>query len=187
MAKFRQSAAPVKASSRQRAPENTAVHRREAVHESTQQSAEHQVERVDAADSWSRPTNLDAPPQRPGMKQRWIRVKLGDKTDTKRIRRALTEGWRPRPPDSVPKGFSPETVSFEGIGNVISADDMVLMEMPLQMFEQKQRYVADKRARAMEAVDQDLLKTERAGGLPINRRRKTQVSVNRRGRVVNPD
>lgn len=178
----------VRQSSRPRGAMNTSVHGREDVHETPAQAgqAAHQVPRSDEDDTWARPTNLTAPPPRPGKTQRWIRAKINNNVDSKRLSRARQEGWRPRPPDSVPEDFSPEAVHLSGIGNVISADDMVLMEMDTTLFHKRSAYFERRKHRQMEAVNEDLMKVETQGGLPIQRRRKTQVTVGR-GRKVEVD
>jgi hypothetical protein len=183
MPQYRRPAA-VKVTSRKRG-ESTSVHGMESVHET---ESDHHIAREDGTDSFVRATNLDAPPPRPGMKQRWVRWRTGNVVDSKNLARKRREGWNVRPPESVPEQFRPETSIVSGLGNAISADDMVLMEIPLSVAAKREAFYKNKTARQMQAVDENLMRTEKQGGSPIMRHRKSEVSYGpKRARIVDPD
>jgi hypothetical protein len=59
---------------------------------------------------WKRPSTLEAPPPRPGYVQRWIRTSIGASNDPQNVSKRFREGWRPRPADTVPRGYTPPTI-----------------------------------------------------------------------------
>lgn len=142
------------------------------------------VEREDGDIAWMRPSNLDAPPARPGYVQRWKRSELGGAPDTRNWQSALREGWRPRPADTVPDAFSMMKTHDNGQG-VIKAEGLILCEMPDHAAGQRVAHYRGKTARQIQGVDQDLHRTQAAGGgLPINKEHDSRTETGRRPRVA---
>lgn len=169
--------------------QDTSVHGRDDIHETTQQAADsaHVVPRTDSEDTWVRPTNLDAPPERRGYKQRWIRWRLNNELDAKNLSRATRSHWKPRPPETVPDGFAPETVKIGNLGSCISADDMVLMEMPEAMFAKMRAAKKGRDRRQQLVINENLGKVERESGRRMHEKRfDSEVAVGR-GRTVDID
>lgn len=135
---------------------------------------------------WVETTNLVAPPPRAGYVQRWIRVGMWDKPDTKNQSRKLRQGWRPRPADTVPAEFYAPTVDKGQFAGAIIIEGMLLCEMPVELYERHRDVVRDKIDRMEEGIDRDLLRTQHPG-VPISRHRKTRVTTGRRRPIVAPD
>lgn len=106
---------------------------------------------------WVRPSNLEAPPSRPGMVQRWIRIRLGTVRDTARLRKAMREGWRPVRASAM-DGLSLPIIQHDslGEGDYIGAEDLILMEMPERVAKQRERFYKRKQARQTGAVERQV-------------------------------
>lgn len=106
---------------------------------------------------WCRPSNLEAPPARPGYVQRWVRIRLGNVRDTARLRKAMVEGWRPVKA-SAAAGHSLPIIQHDslGEGDYIGAEDLILMEMPERVAQQRERFYKRKQARQTGAVERQV-------------------------------
>jgi len=106
---------------------------------------------------WVRPSDLEAPPARPGMVQRWIRIRLGNVRDTARLRKAMREGWRPVKASAM-GGLSLPIIQHDslGEGDYIGAEDLILMEMPERVAQQRERFYKRKQARQTGAVERQV-------------------------------
>lgn len=150
-------------------------------------NSEETATHVAMATPWVRPSNLDAPPPRKGMVQRWIRRSVGGAVDTKNLSRAWREGWRPVPPDDLP----PEWQIFKQYANkeegVVVVDDMQLMMIPQSVIDAKRKAIEKATALQMASVEFDLDRAQVAGH-PILRDHKTSVTMPGRkvGRSVEP-
>lgn len=92
--------------------------------------------------AWQRPTALDAPEPRPGMVQRWIRADRGDGGDQNWLLK-YREGWRPRPPGSV-ADMAAYTIGKSATNeDVIRVGNLILCEMPENVFAQRQAYYSN--------------------------------------------
>jgi len=106
---------------------------------------------------WVRPSDLEAPPARAGMVQRWIRIRLGNVRDTARLRKAMREGWRPVKASAM-GGLSLPIIQHDslGEGDYIGAEDLILMEMPERVAQQRSRFYKRKQARQTGAVERQV-------------------------------
>lgn len=106
---------------------------------------------------WIRPSNLEAPPARAGMVQRWIRIRLGNVRDTARLRKAQREGWRAVKASAM-GALSLPIIQHDslGDGDYIGAEDLILMEMPERVAQQRQRFYKRKQARQTGAVERQV-------------------------------
>ncbi len=106
---------------------------------------------------WVRPSDLEAPQARPGMVQRWIRIRLGNVRDTARLRKAMREGWRPVKASAM-GGLSLPIIQHDslGDGDYIGAEDLILMEMPERVAQQRSRFYKRKQARQTGAVERQV-------------------------------
>lgn len=134
-----------------------------------------QIDYADGDRDWSRPSSLDAPPARPGMTQRWKRHQLGGQPDTRNWQRALREGWKPRPADSVDGEFS----SLKTDAGVISVEGLVLCEMPKKQAGQRAAHYARHTTRQMTGVESDLNRAKSPGGPPINKEHQSRTEQGR--------
>ena len=106
---------------------------------------------------WCRPSDLEAPPARGGYVQRWIRIRLGNVRDTARLRKAMREGWRPVKASAI-GGLSLPIIQHDslGDGDYIGAEDLILMEMPERIAQQRERFYKRKQARQTGAVERQI-------------------------------
>ena len=134
---------------------------------------------ADAHDSeWHRPTELEAPPPRPGFTQRWIRIRNGSEEDVSNSSRKFREGWLPRSADSVPAEFLPPTITHARLGNLIGVADLILCEMPIRKAEQRNAFWQAKTDRMVQGIEEDLRNVSH-GGPRISRTAKTEVTKRR--------
>jgi hypothetical protein len=132
---------------------------------------------------WMRPSSLEAPPPRPGMVQRWIRVTLRGEDDPRNLNRKTREGWVPRSVSSIPDEWKSMSSSPQGAQDgVFAVDDLVLCEMPEDIYSQRAAYYSKETQRQMDAVEHDLEKAQ-VPGYPINRTHKSAVDTSH-GRKV---
>lgn len=155
-------------------PEDAEKRRREPTHPLRDQLKPSATKvHVEAQDiQWVPPMTLDAPPPRPGMTQRWVRSANGAEPDAKNWSRKMREGWSPRDPATLPPEYAslPTGKMTHGNGtkcSTIVIEGMVLCEMPIERKQLRDRYYAEKTKRLMDAVESDLAKVERQGGIRI--------------------
>lgn len=127
---------------------------------------------------YRRASTLEAPPARKGFVQMWIRTESNGKPDGRNVARKFREGWTPRPLDSVPEGISPPTIKH-GHQTVIGVEGMILCEMPKALAAKRRLAIKQRTDRQMEAVEQNIMRTERPGR-PIDRTFKSTVGVGKR-------
>lgn len=131
---------------------------------------------------------LTAPPPRPGMVQRWVRVQTvgTDNTDSTNYHRQARAGWRPRSPESLPKEYSfaynlTKTVSSDM--GVINIAEMVLMEMPekrAKILKKQGQALVRQRSRVLES--EEVSKAQRGTNCRFSG--GEEVEVQRGGRTV---
>lgn len=141
------------------------------VDEMSEYDATHQTETA----PWIRPSSLEAPPARKGMTQRWVRKSVRGADDPKNLNRSWREGWRPRPPDSLPHEWRVYADFADKSEGMIVVDDLILMEIDSEIL--AQRKVATERATEMQirSVEHDL-ESAQLRGHPIVKEHKTSVT-----------
>lgn len=122
------------------------------------EEAQRHVAHADDADVvWRAPSNLDAPPPRPGMVQRWVRDGLTDPKDVPHFMRKVREGWQPRDPSTVPGASRAYTVGKAANDSAcIRVGSMVLMEMPDRVARARNNAVRDAVDRLARAVPESV-------------------------------
>jgi hypothetical protein len=123
---------------------------------------------------WKRPSNLEAPPPRPGFVQRWIRTAIGASNDPQNASKRFREGWKPRAANTVPRGYTPPTIMHGNFGEVIGVEGNILCEMPASMARQREAFYSRKTRQQTEAIERDVHKVERPN-LPITATRTSKV------------
>lgn len=93
---------------------------------------------------------------RPGMDQRWVRIRKGSEMDAQNMGKAVRHGWRPRAPDSVPEHLQFMLAQREGLGGCIGTHDMVLMERSEKIGAQQRAMLRDARRGIEKAVKNKL-------------------------------
>lgn len=107
-------------------------------------------------DPWVRPTSLQAPPARQGMRQRWIRVGSGGRDDNVNLSRKWREGWRPRPLETMPSSYHAPTLNHSRFGAVVGVEGMILCEMPEERAKRRDQYFHEQNRKMTAAIDQQL-------------------------------
>lgn len=141
--------------------------------------------RHDTSDfEWRRPTNLEAPPARPGYVQRWVRANLRSEGDNNNWQLRMREGWTPRDPATVPEAdafFG--TAKHNGQG-VIAVGGLILCEMDERRIISKRNAIREMTRRQENSVSEETDKISREGvrqgAAPIVREDTTHVSTGRR-------
>lgn len=141
------------------------------VDETSEYDATHQLEDM----PWVRPSSLDAPPPREGKVQRWVRKSIRGVDDPKNLNRAWREGWRPRPPESLPEEWRVYATFADKSEGMIVVDDLILMEIDSEVIERRRRAINKTTADQMTSVEHDLESSQLAGH-PIVKEHKTSVT-----------
>ncbi len=133
---------------------------------------------------WKAPLNLDAPPERPGYRQRWVRSEFRNEKDNLNWQAKLREGWVPRDPETVPNAEQYFGSHVQSTESVIRVGGLILMEIPEDKLRAKRRAI-DQISRSQEqsvSVDTDKVSREgvRSGYAPIIREESREVVTGRR-------
>lgn len=139
------------------------------------EQSEFDATHLEEPSQWVRPSSLDAPPAREGMTQRWVRHSLRGADDPKNLNRQYREGWRFRDPKTLPEDWQIFAVHANKAEGKVQVDDLVLMEIPTKVLEQRREAVRRATAKQMEAVNHDLQKAQ-VSGHPIHQDHRTSVS-----------
>jgi len=126
---------------------------------------------------WVRPTSLEAPTARKGFTQRWIRVGSMGSDDPTNTARKFREGWKPRPVESLPKGYHAPTISHGKWAGCIGVEGMILCEMPSKLLAKRNAHFRAKTDTITGAIDQDLQKHSHPA-MPITQERSSKVVRN---------
>jgi hypothetical protein len=109
------------------------------------------------------------------MVQRWIRITVRGAEDPRNLNLRTREGWTPRDVSTIPNTFAAMgTKAGLGEGRFI-VDDLMLCEMPKEIYDQQQAYYRNQTERQLKAVE-DELDAAAIPGQPIVRTHKTSVS-----------
>jgi len=113
---------------------------------------------ADGASMWKRPSNLDAPPPRPGFVQRWIRYRAGNVEDTDNIEKMMDQGWRPVDKTTTKAGHELTARTQGQYGKYYVKRGLMLMEMPVKTMQQRNAFYRKKLLTMTKSVERDLLK-----------------------------
>ena len=105
---------------------------------------------------WVRGASLDAPKERPGMDQRWIRFAVGGKEDSTNYSRKHREGWRPRPAETVPEDFDVPRMDSGRFAGCIVVEGMILCERPKALSKRRQKHFDNLTQVRTDAINSDL-------------------------------
>lgn len=136
---------------------------------------------------WVRPASLEAPPPRKGMVQRWIRVGVRGKDDATNASRKFREGWQPRKADTVPTDFPLPRIESGRFAGCIGVEGSILCEMPVERNEQRNKYYADIRDRATQAINDQLENASAQAGHGFGRISKVEKTTPAREVAVADD
>lgn len=141
------------------------------VDETSEYDATHQQEAM----PYIRPSSLEAPPAREGMTQRWIRQSIRGAADPKNLNRTWREGWRPRPPDTLPEEWRVYANFADKDNGMIVVDDLILMEIDSEVLARRREATQTATHQQMRSVEHDL-ESAQVRGHPIVKEHKTSVT-----------
>lgn len=138
----------------------------------------------DLPQTWVRPTALAAPPPRPGFMNKWVRFRAGNDEDKDNLDKAMSQGWRPIPKSKLRKEHE-LTANLEGkYGQYVVKRGLILMELPLELWQQRQDFYADKLDKQTESIDRNLFREQDRRTPFLKPDRRTTVTRRaRRGRL----
>lgn len=126
---------------------------------------------------WVRPTSLEAPAPRKGFRQRWVRVGSMEQDDPTNTARKFREGWKPRPVESLPKGYHAPTISHGKWAGCVGVEGMILCEMPEKLALQRQKHYQDKTELVTNTIDREL-QNQSHPAMPVTQERSSKVVRN---------
>lgn len=124
---------------------------------------------------WIRPSSLEAPPARKGKTQRWVRQSIRGAADPKNLNRVWREGWRPRPPETLPEDWRIYANFADKNEGMIVVDDLILMEIDSEVLARRKAAIEAATANQMRSVEHDL-ESAQVRGHPIVKEHKTSVT-----------
>lgn len=134
--------------------------------------------------SWRPPTTLDAPPPRPGYRNRWGRFRRGSEEDAEHFDGLLQEGWVPVRRSSVRKVHELTATTHGQYGQYYVKRGLILMEIPEKYEIERDRYYRQQQKDMNRGVDRNLFKINNRV-MPLERaERSTRTTLSaRRGRL----
>ena len=123
---------------------------------------------------WQRPQTLPDPDPQPGYKFHWVRVALGDKTDSKNISSKLREGYEPVRLEDQPK-YQLLAEKNDRFPDGILIGEVLLCKIPEEFVEQRNGFWQQKGRAEAEAVEQAFLK-ESDSRMPLFSEMRSKVS-----------
>jgi hypothetical protein len=156
----------------------TETQRSHSVHPSrTQDEFNEKVAHETAPAPWENVANTYTPPARPGMVQRWVRIEeSAGVADVRNVNRKTLDGWTPRPADTVPEAFRPQSINKGQYAGYICVGDLVLMERDIETHQRQAAYNRKKIERMQSAVRSDLHRVERPGA-PIEYGERSSAKI----------
>ena len=116
---------------------------------------------------WEARLTTDAPPPRPGFRQRWCRIPT-DKDGQRLQRKHARTGYLPRLVDDEILNYFPTLAAgTRGAGSKIIVDGVMLMECPIDRIESRDRWLKMKNAEQMRSIGGTVRDTAQKGGVPI--------------------
>ncbi len=117
--------------------------------------------------SWTPPSRLDAPPAPPGYRHKWIRAEAGGKEDRVNVAGKLREGYELVRAEDHPDFVIPSVDDGRHAG-VIGVGGLLLAKIPNEIAEERNAYYQGRTRDQLQAVDNELQKTNAHGSMRIN-------------------
>lgn len=131
--------------------------------------------------TWQPPSQLQTPPPRPGIKYRWVRRLIRNEEDVKNVMGRLRQGYEPVQSTEIDETFDKITEGRHS--GTVAVGDLMLMEVPEEIVEQRTKYFDDLTDRLQSAVDQELMRNN-SRVMPIEKESKTETEFGRADREV---
>lgn len=120
---------------------------------------EESVLEIEASELWKEPSNLEAPPPRPGYVQRWVRCSIRSDSDAGNLARAARRGWMPRQAETAPD-FPAPTIKHGEFAGAIGSVDCILCERPVELDRREKAVIQARNNRLMQATISQLEEQE---------------------------
>ena len=103
---------------------------------------------------WKPASLLDMPKANPGMTQRWVRTTIHGEQDHPNVTKKQQQGWTPRLIKAADRqeGFRPVS-NGSALDGAIQANEMVLMEIPIEVAEQRKAYYRNKQSQQSNSIN----------------------------------
>jgi hypothetical protein len=125
---------------------------------------------------WAPPSKLDAPNAPPGFRHRWIRAEANGFDDRMNVASKIREGYELVRADEYPEFHSTSPDSGQHAG-VIGVGSLLLARIPEETAEERRAYYNSRTHDQLQAVDNELLKSNAHSTMKINRpERRSNVS-----------
>lgn len=128
---------------------------------------------IEASDLWKEPSNLEAPPPRPGYVQRWVRCSVRSDADAGNLARAARRGWVPRKSETAPD-FPAPTIKHGEFAGAIGSVDCILCERPVEVDRRERAIVQARNNRQMQATV-SMLSEQEHRAMPFELENRTKV------------
>ncbi|PYX86658.1 MAG: hypothetical protein DMG70_00230 [Acidobacteria bacterium] len=133
---------------------------------------------------WREPQRLDAPPPRPGYRNRWVSLRTDNTEDAEHLEEMLDEGWRPVKRSRVRRVHELTASSHGKYGQYYVKRGLILMEIPERIMVQRDRFYRDQTRAQNKGVDRNMFKLENRYMPLLKPERQTRVTTRaRRGRL----
>ena len=124
--------------------------------------------------TWTPPSNLDAPPAPDGFKHRWIRAESMGFDDTKNMSGKLRTGWELVRADEYPEQSYPSVGEGKYAG-VIGVGGLLLARIPEEVAKARDEYFRKQTKDRDDAVNNDLMK-EQHPSMKFHKESNTRVT-----------
>jgi hypothetical protein len=140
-----------------------------------------EIDRDSERSAWQKPNALAAPTERPGFRQRWVRLKQGGAEDTDNLEKMLDQGWRPVKRSGRSQVHELTADSGSKYGQYYVKRGLILMQISEKSVTERNRHYREQQKRMNRGVDEDLFKLDNRymPMLKPERRSKTQLRARR--------
>jgi hypothetical protein len=132
--------------------------------------------------TWTPPDILGAPEPRDGYQHRWVRKDLLGKDEAQNVIKRARQHYEPVRADAHPDYLSVAAEDGKHDG-IIMNGDLMLMEVPIDVADQRRTYYDDKADGLQRSVDSEL-KSEDNALMPIHQSRKSKTDFGNPDREV---
>jgi hypothetical protein len=128
-------------------------HKQTSVHQGRNRQERREPNARERASEWRPADTLFAPAPKPGMENRWIRIRLGEKDDPRNFQKKYREGWTPIKLSDCSEDLEPPSMSFGRHGDVVAVSDLVLCERPLAIGLSRKKHFRQRLERQLRSAD----------------------------------
>lgn len=128
--------------------------------------------------SWQPPETLPTPTSRDGWRFRWVRTSMMGQNDPTNTSAKFREGWEPVKATEHPEILTSFGGDSRNARDNIEIGGLILCKAPQEMVDQRTAYFANQAAAQLDAVNNNLMKTNDER-MPLFAERKSTTSFGR--------